>query len=353
MYSWAGEDRFNDSELFEMIREGAVSTGSFSSMLASIFGGQAAMFSYNGDTTFGGRRVLEFGFRVPLEKSAYSYVLGDKGARQVTIEYSGTFLADPDSSDLVRMTVRASHLPVESSTCEITQTLKYSRVSLHDADFLLPDEVRISAVHTDGSEAENVIHYSACHEFRGESSVHFESAPKAGVPDSQQESSPTSLSLPTGLPFKVMFTQSIDTAGAAAGDLIRGKLKTVIRDRSSKVLVPEGASITGRIIRITHFHAPVRPEASRPRDGHAQRPSLIIKVRLEGVEIGGRPYPLPARFDSDIKRFPKAARVLTPRVEIGSLNRLDDSNDGAFEFFGATDQVIPNGLESSWLTLGP
>jgi hypothetical protein len=36
--AWAGEHRFGHRDLFQLIRDGALSTGSFSSMLAWIFG---------------------------------------------------------------------------------------------------------------------------------------------------------------------------------------------------------------------------------------------------------------------------------------------------------------------------
>jgi hypothetical protein len=92
MYSWAGEEHFSDQDLFEMVRDGAVSTGSFSSMLASIFGGEAATFSYKGDVTFGGRLLSGFGFRVPLEEGHYCYVLGSGDRGNLTLDYEGTFL---------------------------------------------------------------------------------------------------------------------------------------------------------------------------------------------------------------------------------------------------------------------
>src|SRR5579864_719638 len=38
MYSWAGEGHFKSRDLFEIVPDGAMSTGTFSSMLASIFG---------------------------------------------------------------------------------------------------------------------------------------------------------------------------------------------------------------------------------------------------------------------------------------------------------------------------
>ena len=103
MYSWAGEEHFGDRDLFEMVRDGAVSTGSFSSMLASVFGGEDATLSYNGDITSVGRLLSGFGFGVRLERSHYSYILGSGDRRNVTLDYGGTFLADPTNSDLVRL----------------------------------------------------------------------------------------------------------------------------------------------------------------------------------------------------------------------------------------------------------
>src|SRR5207302_1166574 len=58
--------------------------------------------------------------------------------------------------------------------------------------------------------------------------------------------------LPAGQAFKTAFTQDIDTATAAAGDPVELRLTTPVRDSSKKVLVPEGAAVAGRILRIAH-----------------------------------------------------------------------------------------------------
>ena len=54
--------------------------------------------------------------------------------------------------------------------------------------------------------------------------------------------------LAPGLSFKLVFTEPIDTAKAAAGDVIKGTLKEAIRDRSATVIVPEGTPVSGRIL---------------------------------------------------------------------------------------------------------
>ena len=75
MFSWAGENRFHDRSLADLVRRGATSTGAFGSFLASIFGTDfetnAGNFTQNGDVNVEGRALVAFGFRVPLAKSTF------------------------------------------------------------------------------------------------------------------------------------------------------------------------------------------------------------------------------------------------------------------------------------------
>jgi hypothetical protein len=71
MYSWAGEDRFQDWSLADLVRGGATATGAFAAFLTDIFGTDAATLTYNGDVDVDGRALVVFGFRVPFEKSTY------------------------------------------------------------------------------------------------------------------------------------------------------------------------------------------------------------------------------------------------------------------------------------------
>lgn len=354
MYSWAGEDHFSDQNLFYLVQDGSVSTGSFSSMLASIFGSNAASFSYLGERAAGGRSLSEFDFRVPREASHYSYILRNGSNALVTMEYGGRLLVDPKTSDLTQLVVRTNHLPPESGACELTQTLDYSRVNLHGKELLLPAETRVSLIRADGTVAENLIRYSACREFQGESAIQFASSQKADTASSDKPQPVATLALPSGLPFKLVFTQSIDTAVAAAGDSIRAKLKTAIRDRSSKVLIPESAVITARIVSLRRFYGQSQSQTITGPGTRQQRPSLVVRVRLETVEVGGASYPLQARFDAGVARSAKTSGGLSQRIELGNLDTFEDSGDGVFPFWDASPNfVITSGLESIWLTLGP
>jgi hypothetical protein len=327
--------------LFEIVPEGAMSTGTFSSMLASIFGADTTHFSYSGDSTIEGRLLSEFGFRIPQESSQYSYVFGKGRSRQLKLGHHGVFLADPETSDLVRVVVHTSQLPAETGTCEIARALDYGRVRLGDADFLLPTEARLYIIHADGTTADNRIHYSACREFSSESRLRTGPLPEADQPGLVSEVAPA---LPAGIPFRLVFTEPIDTATAAAGDPIKARLKTPIRDSSAKVLVPEGAGVGCRILGIKRFYGP-------PKSG-AARLSLVVTVAVETLETGGISTPFKAAYVAGPGRFVKLTGPLSARVDIGPLDRSQSPDAAVFEFWDADpDRGVESGLESNWLTL--
>jgi hypothetical protein len=171
--------------------------------------------------------------------------------------------------------------------------------------------------------------------------------PSSGVPVNRP------FAWPPGRRFTVTFTQSVDTASAAAGDPIRAKLTTAIRDDSSKILVPAGAAVTVRIVKMQHFYGPASS-------------SLTLAVKLETVEVKGTPQPIAARQDTTMDTTKDTTRADTSRarfakenglgrrVELGTLDTLEDRTAGVFEFRDAkASYVVKDGLESAWVTLAP
>ena len=241
MFSWAGENRFNDRGLADLVRRGAMSTGAFGSLLASIFGADfesnAASFGYAGPVNVEGRALVAFGFRVPLEKSTFR--MENEAHYSAIVPYEGTFLVDPKTSDLARLTVRASPIPLEFNVCENVTTLDYGIVALHDSEFLLPRDVVLHVTNADGSELENDTVFSGCHEFLAESSVSFETD-SGNAPGAAQKAAYKELALPPGLSFRVALTRAIDTATAAAGDPIKAKLMGPIKEKGQRRCGSEG-----------------------------------------------------------------------------------------------------------------
>jgi hypothetical protein len=335
IYAWVGESRFNDRDLLDMVHEGAISTGSFAAYLNAIFRTDDASFTYNGDSTQDGRTLSEFGYRVPYEKSHYRYGLLHHSA---ITGYDGTFLVDPKTFDLVRLVVRTSRLPSDTGACYASTTLDYARVRLRGADFLLPSDSILRIFHINGGEAENRTVFSGCHEFLGESTLKFDAPPDGVAGEASHGLGSQAFSIPSGLPFRVAFTQGIEVATAAAGDPIKAKLITPIQD-NLKVLVPMGAAIAGRIVRIRQFYGP--------------ESAVYLDIRVESVEVGGVPIRLTATPDAGRDFQKSRSGSLQRRVELGTLQGLEDRS-ASFVFRRVRQPyLIGSGLESRWVTGTP
>jgi hypothetical protein len=338
MYSWAGKARFHERSLADLVRGGATSTGAFASFLRAIFGTDAAAFSYNGDVSFDGRSLVEYSFTVPLEKSGLRI---SNRLHNAIVAYHGTFLVDPKTSDLVRLTIRADDLPAELQTCEDVTTLDYGHVQFSKVISLLPKEARLQVYHVNGSVSLNRTVFSGCHEFRGESSLEFGDVPAAELATSRKPA-PQPLVLPPKCRFRLALTQAIDTGSAAAGDPVQAKLISPIKDAHNRVLVRKGTAITGRIV-----------QAKRIYRGASA--ALTLAVRLETIEVDGVSIPFGAKLES---RWHKTIRTLDAAEASRTLGSFDqivaqaDANAGVLEFLNvSSNYVIDRGFEMDGMTV--
>ncbi len=336
MYSWVGESRFDDQGLLDIVREGAIPSGSFTAYLTGLFRLHAATFNYRGELTRSGRKFSEFGFLAPRETSRYIYT---SHRNRVITGYGGTFLVDPTSAELVRLIIRTDVLPKETGPCRATSTLDYHRVTLKGVDFLLPDVSLLRIVNTNGDESENRTVFSGCHEFMGESTIKFDSSDDALVTEPGHGQARKLPSIPAGISFGVATTSEIDTSTAAAGDAVTAKLITPISN-GLKVLVPAGAPVSARIMRLEQF----RGDRSR----------ITLGLRLETVEIRAVTVPLKALFiaaPEGSQRFPKGqlSKLKTaPGIDPTEIPERSE----AFIFRGCIEPcIIPSGLESLWQTV--
>jgi hypothetical protein len=338
IYSWVGENHFDERTLFDIVPSGAISSGSFAGFLASIFENDAAEFTWNGNTSENGNALMEFGYHIPRERSHYRF--GINKEKMEIIPYDGTFLLDPNTLDLVRLIVRAGHLPPETAACEAATTLDYGRVQLNGATFMLPRETRFRISHVDGTETENRTTYSGCREFHAESTVTFDPPPAVPGRAAPKSSPRAALDLPPGLAFRTALTQPIDTSTAAAGDRIDLRLMDAIRLPAKNVVAPQGAVVSGRITRIQH--------------DYARQSAVTIVVKLESIDVNGARIPLEAAQDRQVNPLLKKNGVVY-RIDLGTLASLEDPDTAILYFLtGNKTFVVPRGTEIRWLTFtGP
>jgi uncharacterized protein YkwD len=341
MYSWVGEDRFDDRDVFDMVRDGALENGVYSLFLASIFGSNIADFTYDGERQLEARTLAEFRFRVTHDRSNYIY--GNRRGVSVVTGYSGTFYADPNTGDLVQLVIQTSELPKESGACEATTTLDYARTLLNDSEFLLPRQASLDILKTDASELRNGTVYSSCHEFQGKSVLSFDASSADSVTSAPSPKPlPREFTLPIGTVFQVLFIEAINPATAAAGDRVKAKLAAAIIDPTTKaILAPAGADITARIIRIEQF-----PQA---------RKSVRMLVKLETVDVSGTASPFSSAINWVVitpasRRLRLHFEPTPPPQRTGSFDALADPNVGTFYFVDVGSKfVIQSGLQSNWM----
>jgi hypothetical protein len=346
-YSWAGENQFHNQDLLQLVRIRPVSTGGFSGLLRSIFGNDNA-FSSDGEVTEKGRKLRQYSFRVPREKSEYWF---GTGAERRIVACEGSFLLDPETANLVRLEVKSSEPPQVTGVCQATTTLNYGRTRVNDSEFLLPTSSLFEFVTTRGEEDRNSSAYSNCHEFLAESTLRFE-PPKPGQQPSTKAPDQGTLALPEGLPFRVVFTQDIAFRTAAAGDTFAAKLATSIRDASGRVLVPAGTPVVARILDADLWRG-------RGRDGGILLGAHLI-FRLESMTMAGTKRPFvataaqrvessdPINADSPTnKNVPASIR----QPNVGGL--LLAPNTAILEFYGVRPNfVLKAGKQSKWRTGG-
>jgi hypothetical protein len=160
---------------------------------------------------------------------------------------------DPLSFDLKYLLVRVSELPPESEACEAVTSVDYDRVQIGARNFLLPQRSRLRILMTDSTENDITTTYAACREYHGEATIRFGDEP-AAITTVQERDTRAHATLPAGLSFSLALAASIDTETAAAGDVFTGKVRKAVRvHRSDEVLIPEGATVRGRIVRVRHW----------------------------------------------------------------------------------------------------
>jgi hypothetical protein len=184
-----------------------------------------------------GRRTVRYTYQVPLQGSGYEIKIGTKHA---LVGFSGSFWADADTLQVMRLSVRADDIPLTLGIYGAVQTIEYTRVRLSETDFLLPQSAETTISELSGGESRNRTEFSHWLRYESESTLVFEGAPSSSSnPDAKIE-------LPPGLVLSTRLDTEIRSERALVGDRITA---TVDQDAKWKgePIVPSGSTLTGRI----------------------------------------------------------------------------------------------------------
>jgi hypothetical protein len=224
---------------------------------------------------------------------------------------------------LSELTFRHLDLPRSGNACAAEHTLDYNKVQVNGATLLLPAMAQMVIINRDRTKSVNQTTFSACHEFVGQSEVHFGNKTEKTAPSLPV---PAGLGVTGDLPFEIAIMQDIDTRTAAAGDPIRCELATPIRD-GEKVVAPAGTPVAARILQLTRHYG--------------FRNSVTLAFRLESILFGG------------------SARTLSAHPRPSTAEKEPESGKATWSSAGEEltavlglkgYMLMTNGLRTLWIT---
>jgi hypothetical protein len=205
----------------------------------------------------------------------------------------------------------SDELPPETSLCELSTTNEYEAEKT--LGLLLPSVSSSYDILRDATETAQVTTFSNCSE--------------AALPS--QPGTITDLALPRQT-FELALSTPIDTATAAAGDVISARLtEPILGPKSSDVFAPEGSTVTGRIVQMERRLHP--------------KNYFVVSLAFDRVLVDGKFYKLRVKSDGNTILAPKSARP-DPEWPLGT-----------FIFAGKDEHyLIPAAFKSKWTILaGP
>ena len=241
LYSWPGSPKFEEQSIEELVgRTGALGTGTFALTVAHVFALNASAFTFHGEEDGRGRKALRFDFRVSQVNSRY--IISDSEA-EATIAYHGSFLADAETLELIRLETYVDEVPSPISIKKATHIIEYARVKIGQSELLLPqrsERVLLSAV----GESRNETRFDTCRQFVGESVISFGEKSAADVRQPLQV-----VEIPAGLLVEMRLATAISEK-TSRGDSVRAILTKPLRAKNGAKLLPKEANLIGYVTRI-------------------------------------------------------------------------------------------------------
>ena len=244
IYSWPGAE-FQPVPLSKIIGFGVSATGAFSSFAKSLFVTSQGRIRFAGEEEIDGRKALRYDYSVPLFRSGY-IVSTEHGTAETP--YEGSFWADAENHQLLRLTARVTEPPFEVKLSSVETEIRYRETEIGDETLILAESSVVEMYHLDGSYLRNETTFENCREFGATSELSFEAAPAA--PPAEERPRPrTAFEAPPGTELHLALATPIGSAESKVGDVVEATLrrKVVVDGRT---LAEKGDVVVGRLRRI-------------------------------------------------------------------------------------------------------
>jgi len=346
LWSWPGAPKFEDRPIAAMIRSGTIGQGEFSLHARSVFTGGFANIKFAAAQDLAGRHTLRWDYNVPMFGSGWTIV---SEGRSATAAQRGSFWADADTLEVVRLDVRSEGLPKDFPVSSAVNTIDYARVRIGPSSVLLPQTAALYLEHSSGERRRNLTEFSHCRQYSGTSAISFDTNPVSMPNKSAEPVKATEISLPVGLRVPIKLKSQIDSAKAVVGDPIEGIIDGDLSDRQV-LLVPKGSLITGRLRRMEKYSD--------------SSPHFLVGIEFDDIDFPGHHARFFGSFKSLESEVPgfiwflsSASSTKTPLVGGGAsytTNRetehLPDVPGVGMFFMQGSAFRLPLGMRMVWQT---
>lgn len=268
VYGWPGANRISESELSSLV-SGTIGTGDFGALERGIFSNGSTEYKFFGDADWNGRQTIRFDYAVPLPASGYRLRVQQNEA---VVGFHGSFWADPDSLNILRIDVTAENIPSTLGLQATSKSLEYAAAKFGDTEFVLPASAQLDLTDVHGLQSRNRAMFHNCHQFLGTSKLSFTDKPDIATTGPTEAPKIEAIELPAKFNVELSLLTPIDSEGAAVGDEVQAKLEHDLKNGHT-VLAPKGAVLTGRIMTLHRagalFHLVIRPHAIDYENHHA------------------------------------------------------------------------------------
>ena len=256
MYSWPGSNRFDETELVDMVPAGgSISTGAFAIHAYNLFLTSSPRILTGEWTELDGRRLARYPYEVAEMVSGYRMRVGR--VDWAVVGYNGSIWIDPERDEVTQIEIVADQIPLSLGLKESRSMLYYGDVKIGGETYRLPVRTMESTTTFSDHISRNEGRFTACRQFVGESKLSFGDPPPDEPPPTPQAA--IEVTLPEGLTVQVQLTSPIDSATSQTGDPIEAVLASPIKHKK-QVLFEKGSRVEGRLLLLQRRGTIIRAE---------------------------------------------------------------------------------------------
>jgi hypothetical protein len=263
LFSWPGRHRFDAATPADLLSGGLSGSGDFASFRIDVFMLDGVAIKYESRCEDG--NCLRFSYDVPIDLTHYILRTPEHDVR---IGYHGTFDADADTAEVLRLVVTATDVErILPGACEMDTRMTYARAASDSGEFMIPAVTEKHLLRSDGMRFENKLSYEDCRQYSSESVVKFDG----------DVTEPKSANAPARAPATPAPGTNIDSEMSFAGDTVEGALTDSIRD-SSGGRIKSGTIVRGHISQMEKVWWPQR--------------EIVLSLRFNSMVVGGVEVPV-------------------------------------------------------------